>query len=76
MANFYCEPDWHDGQTTDAVVMIQAPEDADPAIMASAFAACEEHAGRALLVMLARWRMVRVREVHNEGRSGDARAGG
>jgi hypothetical protein len=66
---YYCDTSWHGGQTTDADVMITV-EEPDPAVMNPAHAACEEHAGRALRAMFARFpgKVLRVRAVSNAAR--------
>jgi hypothetical protein len=62
---YYCDPEWHSNKMTDAAFLIQPLEKTDQATVPG-FAACENHAGRALRIMLQQSKAVRVREVNNK----------
>jgi hypothetical protein len=64
---YYCNPRWHRGKRIDAAFLVQPLELPEPGD-AMAYATCENHAGRALRVMLQQGKAVRVRKVsNNEG---------
>jgi hypothetical protein len=64
MANYYCDPTWHDGSTTVKAKFLIMPSPRERHL--GGFATCETHAGAALSVMLFKTKTVTVHEVSNE----------